>query len=137
MISKNPVVALVIGLTGLMFAACGSVPTPSTPTTVSALPTQVEITPTLGAGPNATPEAADAEPANKSVVIENTLEHRGKTRGVRSSTSTSGPNGEFATTTIYLIDDTYVDFSWVAQSTTPDSIALPCNQLGAPGHLAG
>ena len=134
---KSPIVALALGLTGLMFVACGTVPTPNTPTTVSVPPNQVDITPTSDAELNATLEAADADPNTKTLVIENSLEHRGKTRGVRSSTSTSGPNGELSTTTIYMIDDTYVDFPWVAQSTTPDSTALPCSQIGAPGTWRG
>ena len=134
---KSSVVGLALSLAGLIFISCGSVPTPNTPTTVSESPTRAELAETPHGELNATPEAADADPNTKTVVIENSLVHRGKTRGVRSSTSSSGPTGEFATTTIYLIDDTYVNFPWVTQSTTPDSTELPCNQLGSASTWRG
>ena len=90
MTSKTPVVALVIGQTGLIFVSCGSVLTPNTPTTVSESPPRAELTETSDAELTATPEAADADPNTKTVVIENSLEHRSKTLGVSSSTSDSG-----------------------------------------------
>ena len=144
MISKTPVVALVIGLTGMMFAACGSEPTPNTPTIVAATPSQTANPPPTATSvaapqlaPTVTPDATDTDSITITVVVEKSMQSQRKTLGVSTSTSRSGQTGKTTTTTIYRIDDTYVDFPWVAQSTTPDSTELPCNTLGATGSWRG
>ena len=119
MISKNPVVALVIGLTGLMFAACGSVPTPNTPTIVAATPSQTANPPPTATSvaapqlaPTVTPDATDTDSITITVVVEKSMQSHRKTLGVSTSTSRSGQTGKTTTTTWHRIDDSYVDFPW-------------------------
>ena len=136
--------ALVFALDTLSVSvfACGSELVPETATPVRSPPTATpEPTTTAIPAPAEQPDEISLTPIVRiddegiAIEIEGGITGPRSGVGVRSSTSYSA--GKTTVTTTYEVDDSHVDFPWVAHRITPTSTDMPCNTIGTPGSWRG
>lgn len=133
---------LVFALATLFVFACGSEAVPEIATSVRSQPTATPQ-PTVTAIPAPVEEPDDisltpivrVDDEGIAIEIESGITAPRSGVGVRSSTSYSA--GKTTVTTTYEVDDSHVDFPWVADSITPTSTEMPCNTIGTPGSWRG
>ncbi|MCY4474959.1 MAG: hypothetical protein OXC83_05930 [Chloroflexi bacterium] len=135
---------LVFALATLFVFACGSEPVPETATSVRSQPTATfEPTTTPIPIPAEEPDEISLTPIVRiddegiAIEIETGISAPRSGVGVRSSTSYTPATGKTTVTTTYEVDDSHVDFPWVADSITPASTEMPCNTIGTPGSWRG
>ena len=136
--------SLVFALTTLSVFACGSEALPEIATSVRSQPTAtLEPTTTPIPAPDEETDEISLTPIVRvddegiAIEIESGITAPRSGVRVRSSTSYTPATGKTAVTTTYEVDDSLVDFPWVADSITPAYTEMQCNTIGTPGSWRG